>query len=418
MFDQNKRCSNLEGSNNSNDSVLLITNGKLVLENEVVTGSLAITNHIIEQIILDDSRLNYWKLENPQAHIIDADGRYVLPGLIDIHCDTIEKEVEPRPNTIFPLQMALIEFEKKLAASGITTMYHSLSLGVGLSLRGENLLTQMVATILDYRKKRSLIRNKIHLRYEVSHLQGLAIVERYLQEHAIDMISLMDHSPGQGQYRAEGSFERYVMKNQGIDIHEVADIVKELEERRTLVDWNNINRLTSLAKEKNIAIASHDDDSTEQVDLSIARNASISEFPIQLETAIYATSRQMKVCVGAPNIVRGGSHDKNLSAAEAVKAGAAHIICSDYHPSSLLASLFKLVKDRIVDLPTAVCMATLNPAAALQTEHQTGSIAPGKYADLLLVDQFEGMPIVSTTIVGGSIVYHSAARRQKSMQSV
>lgn len=391
---------------------VLITNGRLILEQDVVHAAIAINSGVIERIIEDQDAVDEWLHQHPEAEIIDVHNQLVMPGMIDIHCDAIEKEVEPRPNTIFPLQMALMEFERKLPLYGITTMYHSLSLGVGLSVRGEHLLTQMVETITEYRKQRSMVRNRIHLRYEVSYLSGLPIVEKYLKERTIDLLSFMDHSPGQGQYRAPGSFERYVMKNQGVDVNEVQEIIADLMDRREQIDWGQLKQLAYLARQQGIIIASHDDDTTEQVDTSISRGAAISEFPINMKTAKYATEKGMQVCVGAPNIVRGGSHDKNLRAADAISEQAAQIICSDYHPSSMLAAVFKLADEQTVnDLPAAVRMVTLNPAIAMQVDHEIGSIAPGKYADLIVVDQYEGIPWISTTIVDGTIVYSAAPRK-------
>jgi len=304
----------------------------------------------------------------------------------------------------------LLEFERKLPVHGITTMYHSLSLGVGLSLRGDHLLTGMVDHIHRYRNKRSMIRNRIHLRYEVSYLAGLPIVERYLNERAIDYLSFMDHSPGQGQYREPGSFERYVMKNQGVGVDEVRTIVEELLERKQQINWDNLIQLSQLAAKQHIAIASHDDDSISKVEESILYGVSVCEFPINLDTARHAVSRELRVCVGAPNVVRGASHDKNLRAVDAIMAGAADILCSDYHPSSMLTAIFKLADDGIAALPAAVRMASLNPAQALGTDNELGSIELGKAADLILVDRFESLPWVTNTIVGGQIVYTAAVR--------
>src|SRR5690606_19838562 len=252
---------------------------------------------------------------------------YILPGLIDIHCDAIEKEVEPRPNTLFPLEMSLLEFERKLPLHGITTMYHSLSLGVGLSLRGDQLLTEMIEKINHYKAERSMVRNRIHLRYELSYEPGLAILERLIEDNKIDYLSYMDHSPGQGQYRAEGSFERYVMKNQGVTYAEVEAIVQDLIKRQQRIDWNKISELSQKATEKGIAIASHDDDTIEKIEHNKKYQITISEFPIQLEVAKYAADQQLYVCLGAPNVVRGVSHDHNLRAIEAIAAGAGHILC-------------------------------------------------------------------------------------------
>lgn len=342
----------------------------------------------------------------PGDEIVDAAGAWVLPGLIDLHCDAIEKEVEPRPNTLFPMEMAFLEFEKKLAGHGITTMLHSLSLGVGLSLRGEHLVAEMIGLIRSLREERAMIRHGVHLRYEVSHLAGLDLARRLVEEGAIDLLSLMDHAPGIGQYRRPGSFERYVMKNQGVTRDEVAEIVAELEERRRRIDHGRLRELTALARARGIAVASHDDDSREAVDRSLHLHACISEFPLNLETAAYARERGMDVCVGAPNIVRGGSHDGNLRAIDAVLAGAATILCSDYHPASLLHALFTLHREGM-PLPKAVALASLHPARAIGRSGEIGSLEPGKRADLIVVREVRGWPLVACTAVNGTVVHCS-----------
>lgn len=337
------------------------------------------------------------------TRIIDASGAWVLPGLIDIHCDAIEKEVEPRPSTLFPLDMAFLQFERKLAAHGITTMLHSLSLGVGLSLRGEHLVTEMVELISSLSQERAMIRHGVHLRYEVSHLTGFELAQRFISEGHIDLMSLMDHAPGQGQYHRPGAFERYVMKNQGVGLEEVAAIVRELADRRDRVDWGQLISLTTAARGYGIAVASHDDDNSASVERSLQFGASVSEFPLSLDTAAYATRKGMSVCVGAPNIVRGGSHDGNLNAINAVKQGAAGILCSDYHPASLLQAVF-IMEAEGVPLEKAVAMATLNPAVILGRADKVGSIAIGKLADMIVVRKIRGNPLVQTTIVNGTVV--------------
>ncbi len=396
----------------SKTAPLLICNGQAVLPERTAAAAVAVVDGRIEKLLEQREQEERWLAEHPDAQLLDAQGRFVLPGLIDIHCDAIEKEVQPRPGTLFPLEFALLEFERKLPVHGITTMYHSLSLGVGLSLCGDHLLTGMIDYIAAYNRKRAMIRNRIHLRFEVSHLAGLPIVERYLREGAIDYLSFMDHSPGQGQYKEPDSFERYVMKNQGVNREEVAVIVEELMERRKQVDAAALLKLGALAGANGITVASHDDDSRALIGEAERLGVSVSEFPLNLDTAQYAAERGLHVCVGAPNVVRGGSHDKNLRAADAIAAGAASILCSDYHPSSLLAAVFKLYDEGIAALPEAVRMASLNPAQALGAGGELGSIEPGKAADLIIVDRYEGMPWVTHTLVDGMPVFTAAVRYQ------
>lgn len=380
--------------------------GRVVLPGSVIEADVQIDGGIITAIHSRAGGQAADRGKPGSATQIDASGCYVLPGLVDIHCDAIEKEVQPRPNTLFPLEMAFVEFERKLPVHGITSMYHSLSLGVGLSLRGDAILARLVEVIQQFRSRQAMVRHGIHLRYEVAHLAGLPIVERYIKEQMVDYLSFMDHSPGQGQYKEPGSFERYVMKNQGVDVQEVREIVADLQARQQAVDWGKLQQLGRLAAEKGIAVASHDDDSPAKVEEALRSGASVSEFPMNLDTANHAQALGLRVCVGAPNVIRGGSHDKNMKATDAIAAGKADILCSDYHPASLLAAVFKLAKDGITGLPEAVRMASLNPAEALGAS-SIGSIEPGKAGDLLLVTEYAGHPSVKATLVNGTEVYRS-----------
>jgi len=387
-----------------NDRIKL-TDAEIVTPSGIIHGDIVIADQRIQSIV--PSGEHSPGQVSFEGEVVSASGMYVLPGLVDIHCDAIEKEVQPRPNTLFPLELALYEMEKKLAACGITTMYHSLSLGVGLSLRGDDLMMRMVELICRYREQRAMIRHRIHLRYEVTHFAGLPLAEQMIRAGQVDYLSLMNHAPGQGQYKRPGSFEAYVMKNQGVTRQEVDQIVAELQKQQQKIDWDRIDSLTSLARELGISVASHDDDSPGMVDDGRRFGVSVSEFPITLETATYATEKGLDVCVGSPNIVRGGSHDHNLRAMDAVHANAASIVCSDYVPSTLLPAVFTMINDGI-EPHDAVNRASLNPARALGISEDTGSLEPGKKADLLLVQSVDGYPVVRKTMVNGCWVYQSA----------
>jgi len=404
---------NVTKSNGTGDALTIIASGTVVLENECIPASIVIINERIQRIVDASVSIEDIVAECEQETtfssktIIDASQKYILPGLIDIHCDAIEKEVQPRPNTLFPLEMSLLEFERKLPVHGITSMYHSLSLGVGLSLRGYHLVNELIDLIHRYNAERSLVCNNVHLRYEVSYDEGLPYIERYIKDKLIHYLSYMDHSPGQGQYRQEGSFERYVMKNQGITLAEVKDLVDDLMKRRQAIDWNRLKQLSLMASDNNIAVASHDDDTYEKIELAKSSGVAVSEFPITLDVAKHAVKQGLSVCVGAPNVVRGASHDHNLRAVDAIMEAGAQIICSDYHPASMLQAVFKLERDENIPIHEAVKLATLYPAKAMGISEQLGSIVEGKKADVIIVDQFHDLPFVKMTIVNGKIVYSS-----------
>jgi alpha-D-ribose 1-methylphosphonate 5-triphosphate diphosphatase len=344
------------------------------------------------------------------AVVLHAEGSYLLPGLIDLHSDAIEKEIQPRPNTHFPLPMSHYELEKKLAGCGITTMYHAISLSDGIGVRSNDTVQEIAHAISTYRKKAALIRHRIHLRYELTNLAGLALVHDLLEQELIDLLSYMDHTPGQGQFSSPGSYANYMKKTYGGDESEIQELVEMISENQKRLDWEALNRLASRALEKGIRLASHDDDSPAKVNQVLGLGAVISEFPVNLETAFYAKSQGMHVCVGAPNVVRGSSHSNNMRAIDAIKAGAADMLCSDYVPSAMLAAIF-LLAERHMPLHEAVRLATFHPAQALGLDGEWGSVEAGKKADLILVELNEGYPLVRATIVDGMIVYQTDYRQ-------
>lgn len=381
---------------------LWICNGILVLPDGVREGDLLIEGERILEILPKGQALT-WTEEHDQ--MIDATGQYVMPGLIDMHSDAIEKEIQPRPNTFFPLHMSFYELEKRLAGNGITSIFHSVSLADGVGVRNDRMVVEIIEAIKMYREHRSMINHLVHLRYELTNLPGLAVVADLLQRGLIDLLSYMDHTPGQGQFKAPGTYEQYVMKTYGLKDQEAKDMVERLLSWQKQIDWAELGKIAAEAKARGISIASHDDDSTQKVNAVLEFGASISEFPVTLEAALCAKEKNLHVCVGAPNVVRGHSHSNNMRAIDAIRHGAADILCSDYHPSSLIHAVYHLFREEGLDLSDAVRMVTMNPARALGKDHEIGSIEVSKKADLILVDVQEGYPLVRKTMVGGEVVY-------------
>lgn len=380
---------------------LIIKNGRIVTPTHVVEGDLIIKNGKIAHV-------NSTPCEQLPEHVqvIDAKGMYVMPGMIDTHSDAIEKEIQPRPGTLIPVDMAVVELEKKLAASGITTIYHSICSSDGTPVRNDQMVKNIIDHLTDKRVMRSMIHHRVHYRYEITNIEGTEMIESLIHNKKIDLLSFMDHTPGQGQFQDASIYKDYLVKTENISDQEAEKLLVDLKKYRNLVDWNKLKRLADAAFEKGIRIASHDDDTKDKVNVMKDLHVSISEFPINLETAKYAADNDLFISVGAPNIVRGGSHSKNMKAMDAVLAGTAKMICSDYYPQALLPAVFKVVKEG-VDLTEAVNLVTLYAAKALGLDGYTGSIEAGKQADLILVEMDNGYPIVRKTLVEGTIVYQS-----------
>lgn len=356
----------------------LIHNANLVLPTTVVeNGWLLIEDEFIRALGSDDTR------STDCTVAIDAAASFLLPGMIDLHCDTIEKLVEPRPGVRFPLVLALQEADLRLAASGITTEFHAVSLDDDeFSVRSDAFVHELCQMIKETEGAR-LIRHKVHARLELSSQRGYSAITEMIVQGCFDLVSLMDHSPGQGQYRTEAAYREYIFRTTGKS-HEEIDAFLLVKKAQTLAIPDRIKGIAHLARQSGLAIATHDDDTAAKVELWPALGVNICEFPTTLEAARRAHELSLAVCMGAPNVLRGKSSSGNLSALAAISAGVTDVLCSDYYPAAMLNAVFALVRQHIMQLPDAVRLVTLNPARAVGLD-TTGSLEVGKVADLILV---------------------------------
>ncbi|MGC7870764.1 alpha-D-ribose 1-methylphosphonate 5-triphosphate diphosphatase [Desulfosporosinus sp. SYSU MS00001] len=382
---------------------ICVYNAKMILPEKVSKGHIVIEgNKIIEVAESDFPRMKCYS----DLTMIDAEDCFVMPGMIDLHSDAIEKEIQPRPNTLFPIHMAFYELEKKLTVSGITTMFHSLSLSDEWGVRNQDMVVGVINSINTLKNARSMINHKIHLRYELTFLAGLKALEGLIKNKSIDLMSYMDHTPGQGQFRDAEALKTFTLQSYGKKEQEFDNFLDKTIENQARINWTKLTELSKIAKHKGIPLAFHDDDTQEKIDTLLECEGIVSEFPINLTTAVYAASKGIHVCVGAPNIIRGKSHSNNMRAIDAILNHAADIICSDYLPSAMLPAVFSLTREGIA-LNEAVKMVTLNPAKALKIDGEVGTIEVGKCADLIVVEMHQDYPILRKTLVGGNTVFQS-----------
>lgn len=390
---------------------IVIKNAAVVLPDRVASGAAVwIRDGRIQEISTDTE----FAQQAPQARQIDAAGAYLMPGFIDIHSDNIETVIQPRPQSMIDFELAMREQEKQLVNQGITTMYHSLSvLDLGnLSdqvvfkkgqVRTPENLKRLVGLIRTFHEGDHLIRHRFHCRYDITNIGGYDMVLDFIRNGDVQLLSFMDHTPGQGQYRDLELFKNNVLSPQQSDA-EKAQIMQERMNRARLTE-EQMTRAADMAWQAGIPIASHDDDSLEKLDYVTQKlHAGICEFPVELSVAQEAHRRGMQVVVGATNVLMGRSHSNNLSAIEAVRHGCADILVSDYFPASILHAVFQLHERGLLSLPEAVSMATYNPAKAVGVSDRVGSIAPGKYADLLLVSKKGAIPVILSVFINGEEV--------------
>jgi alpha-D-ribose 1-methylphosphonate 5-triphosphate diphosphatase len=338
---------------------------------------------------------------------IDADGSWLLPGLIDMHSDALEKDIEPRPNAFFPLDIVLYELDKKLAACGVTTIYHSISFAEDeIGVRSNRMAAGIISTIRD-RAERLHVRTRVHARFEITDGAAMPELESLLENGKIQLLSLMDHSPGQGQFREVVSFRNYYQAVYGKTDEEIRAIIDRKRKARSHVKAN-IERIVQSCRRFGVPMASHDDDCRDKIEWLCEQGIGITEFPVNLDALRAAREKGLYVCLGAPNIVRGNSQARNLSARDAIMEGCGDILCSDYAPMSILHAVFMLDGLGILPLHRAVNMASLLPARSLGIAGETGSLEEGKAADLVLVRNDDGIHRVQKTYIGGREIFRHA----------
>lgn len=381
--------------------MIAIKNGK------IVTPSGIIENKVL---LISQDRIEAFADGTDGANeVIDARYRFVTPGFIDVHSDRIEQFIQPRPTSQMDFALALRECERELLQLGITTMYHSLSLYkdefFGKSpLRTKESVQKMADLIGSIHSSSHLIRHRLHLRIEIDNFEAVDIAKALIEEKKVHEISFMDHTPGQGQYRDLAIYEDTISKYHGEEIEKLGiDQIVAYHRSKSVLSFEQLKELADLAHKNGIAVASHDDDCEEKLKVNQAIGVDISEFPILIETAKSAKQKGFVTVIGAPNILLGGSHSGNMSAAEAVMENCADILCSDYYPPAILHGIFLMNQKYGVPLHEMINKATLNAAKAMKSDGDYGSIEIGKKADILIIDVLDGHPAITEVLVNGKI---------------
>ncbi len=339
---------------------------------------------------------------------IHGRGMILMPGMIDMHGDMIEREIEPRPNVRMPMEMGLRDLDMKLATSGITTAYASLSFSPGSTyghMRSYEFTGEMIRAVRAHRDS-MLIDHRVHARFEVTFPAALSVVKELIGEGSVDLVSLCDHTPGQGQYRDLDLQAANIAKAKNISLEEAAEqLQRRIRERQeTMGDLTaTLRAITQYCALHGVPVASHDDDTVEKVTLMHNLGANISEFPVTLEAAHEARIVGLLTAMGAPNALRGQSYSGNLSAREAHEAGLLDLLAADYHPSAMLPAVLVLARTDPDGLAGAARLATINPARALGLEDR-GEIREGLRADLLIADD-KGVGRVHATFSRGRMVH-------------
>jgi alpha-D-ribose 1-methylphosphonate 5-triphosphate diphosphatase len=332
---------------------------------------------------------------------VDLGDKKVVAGIVDLHSDAIEKEIEPRHGATFPVELAVAELDKKLSMAGVTTMFHAIGFEENPKKKRSLYLAQhQIEEIYKANEKHLGVDNFIHARFELSATDAVEPIKELIDLGMIRLLSLMDHSPGQGQFKTLEKFKTYYSNYYGLDDDEVQDVVN----KKLNKDEDKINDLINHAKKHNLTLLSHDDDCIQKLQGLLDIGVKISEFPLDLEVAKFAVSKGIATGMGAPNIVRGGSQSGNIAAIELVREGVCKYLCSDYHPTSMLQAVYRMKEDANLPLEKGFSMVTSTPAAYANLDDR-GVIAEGKRADIIVIDD-TNIPKVVLTIKDGESIYN------------
>ncbi len=356
----------------------ILSNATLILPDEVIRGTLCMSDGQITDIAPGTT---------VAAGAVDCTGDLVLPGLVELHTDNLERHLQPRPRVEWPHQAAIVAHDAELASTGITTVFDALRVGsvfTSTNVGYGEYARALASEILDLRDQGALrISHFLHLRAEICSETLVEEMAKFGPADRIGIVSLMDHTPGQRQFRDVSKLRDYVIGKRGLSD---AEFDEHVESQQALRDrLGDLHEATAVAEARRYGavLASHDDTTADQVGVSAAHGVQFAEFPTTVDAALACRDRGIAVMMGAPNLIRGGSHSGNVAAHDLAEAGLLDILSSDYVPSSLLTAALML-GDLYGDLPRAVAAVTSAPAAAVGLTDR-GVLRIGARADVIRV---------------------------------
>jgi alpha-D-ribose 1-methylphosphonate 5-triphosphate diphosphatase len=355
-------------------------------------------------VVVEDGIIVEVTSEAGAARTIDARGLHVMPGIIDLHGDAFERQIMPRPGVHFDLQLALADTDRQLVANGITTAFHGVTYSWEPGLRSRDTILRMIAA-LDEARPHLACDTKLHLRQETYNIDGEAEALAWLAEGKIDLLAFNDHTPDMLKKQSDPQELMTYLQRTRLSNEEFCKLLAQVAARKDEVE-PSIRRLAAAAVAAGVPQCSHDDPAPETRRWYQDLRCEISEFPKTRETAALARQFGNHVVFGAPNVVRGGSHQKNsVAAADMIAAGLCTVLTSDYYYPSMLPAAFRLEHDGVCDLAAAWALISSNPADAAGLGDR-GRFAVGQRADILLVEALANRPPrAAASLVAGKTAY-------------
>lgn len=378
------------------DGDIVFTNAILILGHEVIKGSLRIENGLITDIDTSGS-IN-------TGNSIDCGGDYLSPGLVELHTDNLERHLQPRPGAHWPPQAAIISHDAELASVGIATVFDALRVGsIGAVGRfgGYKKYARDIATNIGLMRSQNMLRinHLLHLRAEICSEDLLDEMSEFTSDDQIGIVSLMDHTPGQRQFRDKTKFAEYLSGKHSMNEDEVVAHFELLYSLQRKNGTRHEQGAADIGRQLGAVLASHDDTTRGDVLTSVTADVSVAEFPTTLEAARACNSNGISVMMGAPNLLRGGSHSGNVAAHELVEHDLLDIFSSDYAPSSLLAACVRLGLESD-NMANGLSKATSAPAKVTGL-HDRGVLEIGMRGDILRFGVMGNLPLTRGLWVGG-----------------
>jgi alpha-D-ribose 1-methylphosphonate 5-triphosphate diphosphatase len=367
----------------------LITNARIVLADAIIQGTAVVRDGRFHEVQPGRSHL-------PAAQDWHRD--YLIPGLVELHTDNLEKHLEPRPGVRWPALSALLTHDAQVSTAGITTVLDAM--GVGdfdeQSIRARGL--QAAAQALNHARSHGLLRAEhlLHMRCELACDNMLDVVAPFLDDPSVRLVSLMDHTPGQRQWMDIERFRVYTQRNQRWSDEYLTQVVTQRQDMQARNAQRNRSGLLDMCRTRHIPLASHDDTLPEHIDEAVECGIVISEFPTTVRAALAARERGLGIVMGAPNLVQGGSHSGNVSALTLARDDLLDCLSSDYVPHALLHGAFLLRDQADWSLPKAIRAVSATPARLVGL-HDRGAIAAGKRADFVRLRELDGVPVPMAT---------------------
>jgi len=373
-------------------SETILTNAKLVLDDRVAQGTLVFGRDGI--VAVDEGRSSL-------QSAIDVGGDYLAPGLIEMHTDNAEKHFEPRPGVIWPDALAaMLSHDAQIVAAGVTTVYDSICAGYDTGRRRDIFSRSLSAISEGVSAGVFRIEHRIHIRCELTGESLIEEIEPFADNSLVQLISLMDHTPGQRQWRDLEAMRRYHLGTGRMTADEHERIIRERMMEGPINKARSLPVVLEMFRPRDIPIASHDDTTPEDVADALEIGALISEFPTTMEAARAAKAAGLTTVAGAPNVVRGGSHSGGVSVAALAEEGLLDGLSSDYVPASLLQAVVRLADGDDARLPVPMAMTSANVADALGLSDR-GRLKSGLRADIVRFKMAGKTPVVREVYSGG-----------------